>query len=765
MTWCVLDLETQNHEYYGSLASPHHPQNYIVAAAFAHDDAEVQSWYFNSAEEAASSDWLQAALADQKVLVAHNATFEIHWLLKTYPVTFLNWLKQGGRIFCTQYAEYLLSNQQELYPSLEDCSLKYGGSKKIDAVKLLWEQGVLTADIDEALLMEYLAGSEGDIENTRTVLFSQVPALQERGMYEMFKLRMDSLVFNAFSTFNGLYVDVDTAYKNMHAQLEEIEEIRSNVLSMMPDNVPEDLDFKFTSHYHMSAFMYGGTVQYSTKVPYDPIKFEKDDFYKDINGKLYPVSAGFPADDVFLELYRSGKNKGQPKVFREDTEVQKLKNGTKQYVFPGLISIPELPSIVSEQFLGKRAEFRGKRTLVDGTPVYSTGTDALNVLVNYTDAAKPLKKLAALLKDTGTYYLMQVTDDEGNVIKQSGMLQYVEPDGLIHHQLNNCATVTTRLSGSRPNAQNIPRDGTSRVKEMFSSRFGADGCIVEVDYSALEVVAMAAISGDMNLMQQLLDGTDMHCYRLAGSLNEPYDEVYEKCHNEAHPEHKQYKQLRTDTKPRAFANQYGASAAGIAYATGCSVEEAELFQETERKLFPESSMFAEKYVRPEVERTGVNCMHREMYDDGSWGIYRVGHFRAKGGTCYSFRQYPKYINGQNVLDYKDTQLANYWCQGEASFIVQAACARVIRELMKRNFADGKVLPINTVHDAIYLDCATEELAREYGLLVQRIMEETPKAMCEVMPEYKDWRYDTTPFPAACEMGKNMMSKHSIKETV
>ncbi|MCT9925433.1 hypothetical protein, partial [Enterococcus faecalis] len=87
---------------------------------------------------------------------------------------------------------------------------------------------------------------------------------------------------------------------------------------------------------HMSAFMYGGTVQYSTKVSYDPIKFEKDDFYKDINGKLYPVSAGFPADDVFLELYKSGKNRGQPKVFREDTEVEKLKNGTKQYVFPGL---------------------------------------------------------------------------------------------------------------------------------------------------------------------------------------------------------------------------------------------------------------------------------------------------------------------------------------------------------------------------------------------------------------------------------------------
>ena len=61
-----------------------------------------------------------------------------------------------------------------------------------------------------------------------------------------------------------------------------------------------------------------------------------------------------------------------------------------------------------------------------------------------------LMKYRDLTKDVSTYYLMQVTDDEGNVIKQSGMLQYVEPDGLIHHQLNNCATVTGRLSSTRP---------------------------------------------------------------------------------------------------------------------------------------------------------------------------------------------------------------------------------------------------------------------------------------------------------------------------
>ena len=309
--------------------------------------------------------------------------------------------------------------------------------------------------------------------------------------------------------------------------------------------------------------------------------------------------------------------------------------------------------------------------------------------------------------------------------------------------------------------QNIPRDGTSRVKEMFSSRFGADGRIVEVDYSALEVVALAAISGDKNLMAQLIAGTDMHCYRLAGKLGESYEYVFEKCHNKDHPDHKLYKQLRTDIKPQAFANQYGASAQGIAYATGCTVEDAEKFQETERHLFPESAMFAEKVVRPEVERTGLDNVSREQRDDGTFGIYRTGRFKAKGGTEYSFRQYEKRVDGQLVMDYKDTQLANYWCQGEASFIVQAACGRVIRMLLSEDFAGGKVLPVNTVHDAIYLDCATPELAKEYGAKVRDLMEATPAYLCELMPNYKDWRYDTTPFPAAAEMGVNMMNKTDI----
>ena len=764
MTFCILDLENENREWYGNISSPHNPENWIVAAGWCIDNQDIQSEYFPSKELALSSNWLERALEGQQYLVAHNATYEIQWLMKYYPETLMKFFKRGGKVFCTQYAEYLLSHQQEMYLRLEDCSLKYGGTVKVDEVKILWEAGYTTAQIDRALLMKYLADPEvGDVANTRRVAFSQIPLLQQQGMWKMCEIRMDSLLFNALATYFGLYVDLEVARKNQAEQEQRIEEIKDSIKKMLPSDLPSELEFSFTSPYHMSAFLFGGTIQYKAKVSYEPKKYEQIEAYQiESTGHFTPCQyiGGDNWDQVVVK-YKAGKNKGLPKVFKIDSDVEKLKWGDKQYTFKGLIDLSTLPNHVKSLYLDKRAEFRGARELVCGTPVYSTSGDSLDVLAEHTEAARPLKELKALEKDTGTYYLR--SDANG---KQSGMLQFVEPDGIIHHRLNNCSTVTGRLSGSNPNMQNIPRDGTSKVKEMFSSRFGSEGRIVEVDYSALEVVVLASISGDKNLLENLLAGTDMHCYRLAGALGESYESVVEKCNNQSHPEHKRYKQLRTDIKPKAFANQYGATAEGIAHATGCTVEEAIQFKETELKLFPESSVFAELYIRPEVERTGLEAkMEREQDPEtGVWKYYRRGYFKAKGGTCYSFRQFQQWDkeSRKEYYDYKPTQMANYWCQGEASFIVQAACGRVIRELQRLNLAEGLVIPINTVHDAVYLDCATEELAKKYGTLVKQIMEETPKWLTEQIPAYKDWNYHTTPFPAQAELGLNMMNKVHIE---
>ena len=132
-----VDLEVENHTYFGALASPRHPKNYIVAEGRAIDtqpfDGPITGTYFTSQAEADNAQWL-AIPDDVWLLVAHNAAFEMDWFLVKQREEIMKFLKRGGRIFCTAYAEYLLTNQQETYPSLDATAPKYGGTHKVDGV-------------------------------------------------------------------------------------------------------------------------------------------------------------------------------------------------------------------------------------------------------------------------------------------------------------------------------------------------------------------------------------------------------------------------------------------------------------------------------------------------------------------------------------------------------------------------------------------------------------------------------------------------------
>lgn len=765
----IVDLEVENHKHLGSLASPFHPENYIVAPAFAIDNGPVHDWYFLNRAEADSSDWFTIP-DDVSVLVAHNATFELHWFMHRHWDELLKFLKRGGRIFCTQYAEYLLSGQIHTYPALDEVAPKYGGTTKIDAVKLLWEEGYLTSQIDQALLTEYLAGPGGDIENTRRVYFGQYAALTERNMLEMFWLRMDSLLHNAFCTFFGLHIDVPLARKNLEEQLIRVAELKTELELLLPPDLPTELraDFNWGSDYHVSALLFGGPINYDARVlaldDDGQMKYEKQEAYIFADGSgYYPVTENtIPDDDIaaLLVRYKAGKNKGALKIEKIDSTVPKTKWGKLTYQFTGIIDIDQMPDVLRTKYRGKHAEFVGKRFLSDGTtPVYSTGGDSLEALVlhGYT-AVKPMTELASLEKDNGTYYEAFDYNKDGTVKKHKGMLQYVDPEtSIIHHQLNGTSTVTGRLSSSNPNLQNLPRDGTSKVKQMFTSRFEG-GNIIEVDYTALEVVTLAAIAGDQNLLQRLIDGTDMHTYRLAGKLKRSYEELLAILHDKEHPEHKTIKQARTDIKPPSFAAQYGASAAGIAYATGCSVEYAEEFLALEASLFPQSIAFRE-VIRNAVEASSSNTGNicREENEYGGWSVYRRGQWVAPGGTMYNFRQYKQWRDGQEVMDFKPTQLANYWCQGEASFIVQVACGLVIRWFIQNDFFNGDAVPVNTVHDAQYTD-SKPYLTQYVGNCIKQIMEYAPKLLAEKF----GYPYANVPFPAAAEAGNSMYEKEHVQ---
>jgi len=806
----IIDIETENHTHCGAVASPRHPENYVVAEGRCIDvnpfDGAITGTYFTNKEEADAAAWLSIP-EDVHLLVAHNAAFEMDWFLVKQRDEIMRFLARGGRIFCTAYAEYLLTNQQETYPSLDATAPKYGGTHKVDGVKILWEQGTLTSQIDKDLLYDqYLIGEGGDIDNTRRVFYGQVAELMQRGMWDMTLLRMEGLVFNCLAMDAGLHVNRDVAFAQKAEQETKLAALADSFRSYR-SHIPESIEFKDTSDFHMSAWLFGGPIKYRMRDTWfeeDGVtpKYEKTECYKfgvGVDAVFVPIPEGGIDAEQFAacvtaygkaDRYSSGKNKAQPKIHKVDSTEPKQKWYDRQLMLKGVVDLGALPKDVQKSF---KDEFAGKRKLADDSPVYSTGADAIEMLSKrqeFSDGTREmlgnLLKFAKIDKDLGTYYLRDKCDDEGNVIKQSGMLQYLTEHDIVHHVLNTTSTVTTRLSSNRPNMQNIPRGDTSDVKKMFTSRFdnprwltwahavgtiteevynecmellshGARaGAIVEADYKALEVVTLAAFSKDENLVKALMDNIDMHCMRLSQQLHEEYESVLLKCKDETHPEHKRYKTMRTDIKPKAFAYQYGATAMGIAFSTGCTVEDAQAFIDAEKALFPGVESWYEREVFATVERT--KTVHREQADNGSWRVYGRGTWTSPSGTTFEFREYPKsrYLNGQRteIMEFKPTQMRNYPIQGESGFFVQGIAGQIMRWLISRNFFGGRVFIINQVHDAVYLDCCLSVLS-EVAAAVKYIMESLPEF-------FKKYGYDLgVPFPAEVEAGPSMYEKSHV----
>lgn len=286
-----IDLETENHEYYGSKASPYCPDNYVVESAWRVDTTQddgtttvgsVQSVRFSSREEflAANAEpgdvpWLFIP-DDCWLIVAHNAAYEISWFLSFQRKQFEAFLKRGGRIFCTMHGEYIATDFQCMYPSLDETAPKYGGTHKVDGVKILWEQGVLTSQIDPMLLHDYLVN--GDIPNTALCFYGQCGIFAERGNMQVVWERMDAMLAWAYCEFFGLYVNRTVADANQKEQEQRIAELKAELEQQLPE-LPPEFEFNWGSNFHMSALMYGGPIRYQRKVRYDPPQYVKFDAY------------------------------------------------------------------------------------------------------------------------------------------------------------------------------------------------------------------------------------------------------------------------------------------------------------------------------------------------------------------------------------------------------------------------------------------------------------------------------------------------------
>ena len=90
--YVIVDLETQNHPYYGMVASPFCPDNYIVEMGWKFKEGGVHS-HRNSDKEHERTTPIKEVLSKIDVFVAHNATYEIHWMLSRFYEDFMDFLR------------------------------------------------------------------------------------------------------------------------------------------------------------------------------------------------------------------------------------------------------------------------------------------------------------------------------------------------------------------------------------------------------------------------------------------------------------------------------------------------------------------------------------------------------------------------------------------------------------------------------------------------------------------------------------------------
>lgn len=734
MAYLIFDEETQIHKSHKRTANPFDPLNFVVARGWKKEGDKECSATFHKGH--ADDNYLHID-DDVDVLVGHNIKFDLLYELVASASNVQDYFRRGGRIWCTQLAEYLLQAQDRKYHmnSMDAIIESYGGRKKIDGMKELWKAGVQTVDMDKEMVLDYLIGTaeekrnSGDIGNTELIYKGQLKKAIKLGMLKTIQVRMDALAATTEMEYNGIKVDMPRAASDL-SRLNAALDTATEELNKYTAALPPELEFSWSSPIHKSVLIYGGTIKYQKRTTY------LDEATGEL-ARLKAVEKQAVMKDGKPVFYKSGKKIGEQKYKNVSVPGElKVRYNDFFYEFPGYVNAKTLPIEKSSHTDGK------------GGPIYSTDKDTVILLGNLNvPFLKEMALKATLDKEIGTYYV--TTDKKG---ERKGMLTCVQPaDHIIHHALNHTSTVTSRLSASNPNMQNIPRADKSTIKAMFISRFKG-GKVAEIDYSQLEVVVMGLLAKDPKLITDLLNKIDFHCVRVAAREGISYEDALEWCKNEECIQFAVWSVFRTECKVFSFQRAYGAGASTIALSANMTVEQVKEMINIEEKMYPGVEEF-----HTGVEKD-VNASAEAFRDpERGYRVFRKGTWQAPTGTLYGWRSWdaPKFMKDRGVTDtFSPPEIKNYPTQGTGGEIVQMVLGVLFRYFNKKNNWDGKAFLVNTVHDCVWFDLHPDVVDEVLGVS-KRIMESVP----QLLKHFFDIDCPV-PFPCDVEVGDNMLElKH------
>lgn len=253
----------------------------------------------------------------------------------------------------------------------------------------------------------------------------------------------------------------------------------------------------------------------------------------------------------------------------------------------------------------------------------------------------------------------------------------------VHPKYNTCVTATGRLSSSNPNGQNLPAQVRALVKLQYK-----DGYIAELDFSQLELHAVAAKSKDPVLISDLNNGEDVH-YNVGRSVfnwNDPSDMT---------------KEDRRTVKGVVFGLLYGGGAATISHETGVDKKIINKLIDAFYSRYKQVGRWQVDYYTkvvdgmfPEGIVGGEQIYSSFVIDQDTKRVYKYTEKESPAWLCKK--------TGRK-FSFKPTETKNYPIQGFAGGdIVMSALLHLMTHYSISGWA-STVDYMATVHDSIVLN--------------------------------------------------------------
>jgi DNA polymerase-1 len=256
-----------------------------------------------------------------------------------------------------------------------------------------------------------------------------------------------------------------------------------------------------------------------------------------------------------------------------------------------------------------------------------------------------------------------------------------DKNGRLHTNFVQTGTATGRLSSREPNLQNIPirAEEGRRIREAFIAAPG--NLLISADYSQIELVVLAHLSRDENLIAAFNEGKDVHARTASLIFGIPENEVAG--------------DQRRIAKTINFGVMYGMSAFRLAGELNISRGDATAFIAAYFKTYSGIRRYIDSLVR-KTEETGY------------------------ASTIFGRRRYIPAINSGNKTEKAAAErvAVNTPIQGSAADIVKTAMLNLDRRLSAEKSPARLLLQ---VHDELILECPKAEAA-DAARLVREVME-------------------------------------------